>query len=116
MSALGRTAVGLALLTAAALGLAGSVGFLYLLGRLISRRTSARPRLQDGLTLLTLFGLLLGMVGGLGQSLDVFGLNSLSHRSPIPNLFLVGDTVFPGQGVAGVTQSELIAANELDFA
>jgi C-3',4' desaturase CrtD len=55
----------------------------------------------------------LGMVGGLGQSLDVFGLNSLPHKTSIPNLFMVGDTVFPGQGVAGVTQSALIVANEI---
>lgn len=55
----------------------------------------------------------LGMVGGVGQSLDVFGMRSFSHLSPIPNLFLVGDTVFPGQGVAAVTQSGLIVANEL---
>ncbi|MBD0372507.1 MAG: FAD-dependent oxidoreductase [Pyrinomonadaceae bacterium] len=55
----------------------------------------------------------LGMVGGIGQSLDVFGMNSFSHRTAIPNLYMVGDTVFPGQGVAGVTQSALIAANEI---
>jgi C-3',4' desaturase CrtD len=55
----------------------------------------------------------LGMVGGLGQSLDVFGMNSFTHRTMIPNLYMVGDTVFPGQGVAGVTQSALIAADEL---
>lgn len=55
----------------------------------------------------------LGMVGGVGQSLDVFGLNSLSHRTPIPHLYMVGDTVFPGQGVAAVTQSALIVANEI---
>jgi C-3',4' desaturase CrtD len=55
----------------------------------------------------------LGMVGGLGQSLDVFGMNSFTHRTLIPNLYMVGDTVFPGQGVAGVTQSALIAANEI---
>jgi C-3',4' desaturase CrtD len=55
----------------------------------------------------------LGMVGGVGQSLDVFGLNSLSHRTALPNLFMVGDTVFPGQGVAAVTQSALIVANEI---
>jgi C-3',4' desaturase CrtD len=55
----------------------------------------------------------LGMVGGLGQSLDVFGMNSFTHRTTIPNLYMVGDTVFPGQGVAGVTQSALIAANEI---
>ena len=55
----------------------------------------------------------LGMVGGLGQSLDVFGPRALTHRTPLPNLFMVGDTVFPGQGVAGVTQSALIVANEI---
>ncbi|HEY0323515.1 MAG TPA: NAD(P)/FAD-dependent oxidoreductase [Pyrinomonadaceae bacterium] len=55
----------------------------------------------------------LGMVGGVGQSLDVFGMNSLTHRTMIPNLYMVGDTVFPGQGVAGVTQSALIVANEI---
>ena len=55
----------------------------------------------------------LGMVGGLGQSLNVFGLNSFSHRTLIPNLFIVGDTTFPGTGVAAVTQSALIVANEI---
>jgi phytoene dehydrogenase-like protein len=55
----------------------------------------------------------LGMVGGVGQSLDVFGPNSLSHRSILPNLYLVGDTTFPGQGVAAVTHSGLIVANEI---
>ena len=53
------------------------------------------------------------MVGGVGQSLDVFGFNSLTHRTALPNLFMVGDTVFPGQGVAAVTQSALIVANEI---
>lgn len=55
----------------------------------------------------------LGMVGGVGQSLDVFGMRSLTHRTFLPNLYMVGDTVFPGQGVAGVTQSALIVANEI---
>lgn len=55
----------------------------------------------------------LGMVGGLGQSLDLFGMNSFSHRTSIQNLFMVGDSVFPGQGVAAVTQSGLIVADEL---
>lgn len=55
----------------------------------------------------------LGMIGGVGQSLDVFGPRALTHRTALPNLFMVGDTVFPGQGVAGVTQSALIAADEI---
>lgn len=55
----------------------------------------------------------LGMVGGLGQSVNVFGPNSLSHRSYLPNLFLVGDTTFPGAGVAAVSHSALVVANEI---
>ena len=55
----------------------------------------------------------LGMVGGVGQRLDVFGINSLSHRTELPNLYMVGDSVFPGQGIAAVTQSGLIVANEI---
>lgn len=55
----------------------------------------------------------LGMVGGVGQSRAVFGANSLRHRTQLPNLFLVGDSVFPGNGVAAVTHSALIVANEL---
>jgi phytoene dehydrogenase-like protein len=55
----------------------------------------------------------LGMVGGVGQSLSVFGANALTHRTPVANLFMVGDTVFPGNGVAAVTQSALVVADEI---
>ncbi|HEX6182876.1 MAG TPA: FAD-dependent oxidoreductase [Pyrinomonadaceae bacterium] len=55
----------------------------------------------------------LGMVGGVGQSLDVFGANAPTHRTHVPNLLMVGDTVFPGNGLAAVTHSALVAANEL---
>jgi C-3',4' desaturase CrtD len=55
----------------------------------------------------------LGMVGGVGQSLDVFGANAPTHRTHVPNLLMVGDTVFPGNGVAAVTHSALVVADEL---
>ena len=55
----------------------------------------------------------LGMVGGVGQSLDAFGPRALSHLTSVPNLFMVGDTTFPGQGLAAVTQSALVVANEI---
>ena len=55
----------------------------------------------------------LGMVGGLGQSLDFFGPRAFTHRTPIPKLYLAGDTIFPGQGVAAVTLSGLAVANEI---
>ena len=53
----------------------------------------------------------LGMVGGIGQALEVF--NAFSHRTSLPNVYMAGDTTFPGQGVAAVTQSGLIVANEI---
>jgi prolycopene isomerase len=37
----------------------------------------------------------------------------LGHRTSLPNLFRVGDTAFPGVGLAAVTYSALIVANEL---
>jgi C-3',4' desaturase CrtD len=55
----------------------------------------------------------LGMVGGLPQTLQHSGANAFTHRTPFPNLYLVGDTTFPGNGLAAVTQSALIVANEI---
>jgi C-3',4' desaturase CrtD len=55
----------------------------------------------------------LGMVGGIPQTLDASGAHAFTHRTPFPNLFMVGDTTFPGNGLAAVTQSALIVANEI---
>jgi len=55
----------------------------------------------------------LGMVCGLGQSIDVAGPHAPTHRTHVPRLFAVGDTVFPGNGVAAVTLSALAAADEI---
>lgn len=55
----------------------------------------------------------LGMVGGIPQTLANSGANAFTHRTPFPNLYTVGDTVFPGNGLAAVTQSALIAADEI---
>ena len=68
----------------------------------------------------------LGMVGGtiqtpsskgtgglLGGDLGGFVSTSISHLTCLPNLFMVGDTVFPGSGLASVTRSALIVANEI---
>jgi C-3',4' desaturase CrtD len=93
-----------------------------MLERLWERLHIAMPELGDGVEVIetwtprTFYETTrrkLGMVGGVGQSLDVFGVNSLTHRTALPNLFMVGDTVFPGQGIAAVTQSALVVANEI---
>ncbi|HEY1012756.1 MAG TPA: FAD-dependent oxidoreductase [Herpetosiphonaceae bacterium] len=49
-----------------------------------------------------------GMVGGLPQLRRISGLLSLGPRAAgIANLWLVGDSVFPGQSTAAVTQSAI---------
>jgi len=55
----------------------------------------------------------LGMVWGLGLSLSFLGEPSLSHRTTLPNVFMVGDSAFPGAGLAAVSQSALVVANEI---
>jgi C-3',4' desaturase CrtD len=55
----------------------------------------------------------LGMVGGVPPSVDALSLKMLTHRTTLPNLFMVGDTVSLGQGVAAVTHSGLLVADEI---
>ncbi len=55
----------------------------------------------------------LGMVGGTGQTLAVSGAHAFTHRTPLPALYMVGDTVFPGASVAAVTHSALVVADEI---
>jgi C-3',4' desaturase CrtD len=56
----------------------------------------------------------LGTVGGLARTPDLLsGPHALTHRTSVPNLLLVGDTVFPGPGLAPVTHSALVVADEL---
>jgi C-3',4' desaturase CrtD len=55
----------------------------------------------------------LGMVGGLPQRLGLFGPNSFTQETAFGNLFLVGDTVFPGAGAAAVSYGALALASRL---
>ncbi|MBV9924176.1 MAG: FAD-dependent oxidoreductase [Acidobacteria bacterium] len=55
-----------------------------------------------------------GMVCGLPRTPELTGgAGALTHRTSVPNLLMVGDTVFPGAGLAAVTHSALIVAGEL---
>lgn len=56
----------------------------------------------------------LGLVGGIQRTPGLlYGPDALTHQTSIPNLLLVGDTVFPGAGLAPVTHSALVVANEI---
>ncbi|MBA2175153.1 FAD-dependent oxidoreductase [Halobacillus locisalis] len=54
-----------------------------------------------------------GKVGGYAPTGRYSWLNSYSIRSGIKDVYLCGDTVFPGAGTLGVTLSGLMAAREL---
>ncbi len=54
-----------------------------------------------------------GIVGGLGQNPGIFGLFGLSSRTPFQGLWLCGDSIYPGEGTAGVSQSALMVARQI---
>ncbi|MBO8205295.1 C-3',4' desaturase CrtD [Prochlorococcus marinus] len=54
-----------------------------------------------------------GIVGGLGQNPDIFGLFGLSSRTPFKGLWLCGDSIYPGEGTAGVSNSALMVSRQI---
>lgn len=54
-----------------------------------------------------------GMVGGLGQHPSIFGPFGLPSRTPIKGLWLCGDSIYPGEGTAAVSQSALMVVRQL---
>ncbi|MFM1843273.1 MAG: Neurosporene desaturase [Cyanobacteriota bacterium] len=54
-----------------------------------------------------------GIVGGVGQRLFTFGPFGFAPRTPLRNLWLVGDSVHPGEGTAGVSYSALTIARQI---
>jgi C-3',4' desaturase CrtD len=55
-----------------------------------------------------------GIVGGIGQRISTFGPFGFANRTPINNLWLVGDSTHPGEGTAGVSYSALTAVKQIE--
>lgn len=55
-----------------------------------------------------------GRVGGIPQSMDRSLLDWMPNKTPLPGLYLCGDTVFPGQGIPGVTLSGINVYYEIN--
>ena len=55
-----------------------------------------------------------GIVGGIGQRVSTFGPFGFANRTPIKNLWLVGDSTHPGEGTAGVSYSALTVARQIE--
>ncbi len=54
-----------------------------------------------------------GIVGGVGQRVSTFGPFGIATRTPIPHLWLVGDSTHPGEGTAGVSYSALTLVRQI---
>lgn len=55
-----------------------------------------------------------GIVGGVGQRISTFGPFGFATRTPVRNLWLVGDSTHPGEGTAGVSYSALTAVRQIE--
>ncbi|MGK7896627.1 MAG: C-3',4' desaturase CrtD [Xenococcus sp. (in: cyanobacteria)] len=55
-----------------------------------------------------------GIVGGIGQRISTFGPFGFASRTPLKNLWLVGDSVHPGEGTAGVSYSALTVVRQIE--
>lgn len=56
----------------------------------------------------------LGIVGGVSQRLSTFGPFGFATRTPIPKLWLVGDSTHPGEGTAGVSYAGLTVVRQIE--
>ncbi|MBW4556775.1 MAG: C-3',4' desaturase CrtD [Trichormus sp. ATA11-4-KO1] len=55
-----------------------------------------------------------GIVGGIGQRIPTFGPFGFANRTPINQLWLVGDSTHPGEGTAGVSYSALTVVRQIE--
>jgi C-3',4' desaturase CrtD len=55
-----------------------------------------------------------GVVGGIGQRIPTFGPFGFANRTPVGNLWLVGDSTHPGEGTAGVSYSALTVVRQIE--
>lgn len=57
-----------------------------------------------------------GIVGGIGQRISTFGPFGFANRTPVRQLWLVGDSTHPGEGTAGVSYSALTVVRQIEAA
>ncbi len=55
-----------------------------------------------------------GFVGGIGQRVSTFAPFGIATRTPFHNIWLVGDSVHPGEGTAGVSYSAQMAVRQIE--
>jgi len=55
-----------------------------------------------------------GIVGGVGMRVSTFGPFGFANRTPLKNIWLVGDSTHPGEGTAGVSYSALTVVRQIN--
>jgi C-3',4' desaturase CrtD len=85
--------------------------YFHLTPETIVHVESATPRTFERFT-----GRDRGIVGGVGQRVSTFGPFGIATRTPIPGLWLVGDSTHPGEGTAGVSYSALTVVQQIEAA
>ncbi|MBF2066532.1 MAG: C-3',4' desaturase CrtD [Calothrix sp. C42_A2020_038] len=83
--------------------------YFYLKPETIIHVEAATPR-----TFYRYTGRYQGIVGGIGQRIKTFGPFGFANRTPIPGLWLVGDSTHPGEGTAGVSYSALTVVKQIE--
>ena len=82
--------------------------YFYLKPETIVHVEAATPR-----TFYTFTGRDKGIGGGIGQRVPTFGPFGFANRTPINNLWWVGDSTHPGEGTAGVSYSALTVVRQI---
>lgn len=54
-----------------------------------------------------------GIVGGVGMRVSTFGPFGFATRTPLKNIWLVGDSTHPGEGTAGVSYSAMTVVRQI---
>jgi C-3',4' desaturase CrtD len=72
---------------------------------------AATPRTFEDFT-----GRKFGYVGGVGMRVSTFGPFAIGNRTPVPGLWLVGDSTHPGEGTAGTSYSALTTVRQMTAA
>ena len=55
-----------------------------------------------------------GIVGGVGMRVSTFGPFGFANRTPLKNIWLVGDSTHPGEGTAGVSYSAMTVVKQIE--
>ena len=57
-----------------------------------------------------------GIVGGIGQKVPTFGPFGFATRTPVKNLWLVGDSTHPGEGTAKLSSAGILFVTSVRLA